>query len=169
MVPRWCYQARSGQASTGIHLGHCQTDSMLHSYWEGPGTTQIWWAEEDRLIERQALQTRTASSSIIQRHVRVAANINISQHHHHHHGGPSVSRMTLSVPLICGYGSGSAGRSWTCRAVRSLGTGSSHLSLGYRLPSGGVLWRIVLDGDALPLAQMTQIVKVCASAVCSEQ
>ena len=27
----------------------------------------------------------------------------------HHHGGPSVSRMTLSVPLICGYGSGSAG------------------------------------------------------------
>ena len=69
---------------------------------------------------------------------------------HHHHGGPSVSRMTLSVPLICGYGSGSAGRSWTCRAVRSLGTGSSHLSLGYRLPSGGVLWRTVLDGDALP-------------------
>ena len=41
-----------------------------------------------------------------------------------------VSRMTLSVPLICGYGSGSAGRSWNCRAVRSLGTGSSHLSLG---------------------------------------
>ena len=80
--------------------------------------------------------------------------------HHHHHGGPSVSRMTLSVPLICGYGSGSAGRSWTCRAVRSLGTGSSHLSLGYRLPSGGVLWRTVLDGDALPLAQMTQIVFV---------
>ena len=75
-----------------------------------------------------------------------------------HHGGPSVSRMTLSVRLICGYGSGSAGRSWTCRAVRSLGTGSSHLSLGYRLPSGGVLWRTVLDGDALPLAQMTQIV-----------
>ena len=75
----------------------------------------------------------------------------------HHHGGPSVSRMTLSVPLICGYGSGSAGRSWTCRAVRTLGTGSSHLSLGYRLPSGGVLWRTVLDGDALPLAQMTQI------------
>ena len=34
---------------------------------------------EDRLIERQALQTRTASSSIIRRHVRVAANINISQ------------------------------------------------------------------------------------------
>ena len=62
------------------------------------------------------------------------------------------------MPLICGYGSGSAGRSWTCRAVRSLGTGSSHLSLGYRLPSGGVLWRTVLDGDALPLAQMTQIV-----------
>ena len=88
---------------------------------------------------------------------------------HHHHGGPSVSRMTLSVPLICGYGSGSAGRSWTCRAVRSLGTGSSHLSLGYRLPSGGVLWRTVLDGDALPLVQMTQIVKVCASAVCPEQ
>ena len=74
-----------------------------------------------------------------------------------HHGGPSVSRMTLSVPLICGYGSGSAGRSWTCRAVRRLGTGSSHLSLGYRLPSGGVLWQTVLDGDALPLAQMTQI------------
>ena len=90
-------------------------------------------------------------------------------HHHDHHGGPSVSRMTLSVPLICGYGSGSAGRSWTCRAVRSLGTGSSHLSLGYRLPSGGVLWRTVLDGDALPLAQMTQILKVCASAVCPEQ
>ena len=88
---------------------------------------------------------------------------------HHHHGGPSVSRMTLSVPLIHGYGSGSAGRSWTCRAVRSLGTGSSHLSLGYRLPSGGVLWWTVLDGDALPLAQMTQIVKVCASAVCQEQ
>ena len=77
---------------------------------------------------------------------------------HHHHGGPSVSRMTLSLPLICGYGSGSAGRSWTYRAVRSLSTGSSHLSLGYRLPSGGVLWRTVLDGDALPLAQMTQIV-----------
>ena len=89
--------------------------------------------------------------------------------HHHHHGGPSVSRMTLSVPLICGYGSGSAGRSWTCRAVRSLGTGSSHLSLGYRLPSGGVLWRTVLDGDALPLAQITQIVKVCFNAVCPEQ
>ena len=71
--------------------------------------------------------------------------------------------MTLSVPLICGYGSGSAGRSWTCRAVRSLGTGSSHLSLGYRLLNGGVLWRTVLDGDALPLAQMTQIVKVCAT------
>ena len=88
---------------------------------------------------------------------------------HHHHGGPSVSRMTLSVPLICGYGSGSAGRSWTCRAVRSLSTGSSHLSLGYRLPSGGVFWRTVLDGDALPLPQMTQIVKVCASAVCPEQ
>ena len=86
-----------------------------------------------------------------------------------YHGGPSVSRMTLSVPLICGYGSGSAGRSWTCTAVRSLGTGSSHLSLGYRLPSGGVLWRTVLDGDALPVAQMTQIVKVCASAVCPEQ
>ena len=34
---------------------------------------------EDRLIERQALQTRAASSSIIRRHVRVAANINISQ------------------------------------------------------------------------------------------
>ena len=34
---------------------------------------------KDRLIERQALQTRTASSSIIRRHVRVAANINISQ------------------------------------------------------------------------------------------
>ena len=34
---------------------------------------------EDRLIERQALQTRTASSSIIRRHVRVAANIYISQ------------------------------------------------------------------------------------------
>ena len=34
---------------------------------------------EDRLIEHQALQTRTASSSIIRRHVRVAANINISQ------------------------------------------------------------------------------------------
>ena len=34
---------------------------------------------EDRLIERQALQTRTASSSTIRRHVRVAANINISQ------------------------------------------------------------------------------------------
>ena len=30
-------------------------------------------------------------------------------HHHHQHGGPSVSRMTLSVLLICGYGSGSAG------------------------------------------------------------
>ena len=86
-----------------------------------------------------------------------------------YHGGPSVSRMTLSVPLICGYGSDCAGRSWTCRAVRSLGTGSSHLSLGYRLPSGGVLWRTVLDCDALPLAQMTQIVKVCASAVCPEQ
>ena len=55
--------------------------------------------------------------------------------------------MTLSVPLICGYGSGSAGRSWTCRAVRSLGTGSSHLSLGYRLPSGGVLWRTVLGNN----------------------
>ena len=94
---------------------------------------------------------------------------NHHHHHYHHHGGPSVSRMTLSVPLICGYGSGSAGRSWTRRAVRSLGTGSSHLSLGYRLPSGGVLWRTVLDGDALPLAQMTQIVKVCASAVCPEQ
>ena len=85
---------------------------------------------------------------------------NHRNHHHHHHGGPSVSRMTLSVPLICGYGSGSAGRSWTCRAVRSLGTGSSHLSLGYRLSSGGVLWRTVLDGDALPLAQMTQIVSL---------
>ena len=34
---------------------------------------------EDRLIELQALQTRTASSGIIRRHVRVAANINISQ------------------------------------------------------------------------------------------
>ena len=34
---------------------------------------------EDRLIERQALQIRTASSSIIRRHVRVAANINIIQ------------------------------------------------------------------------------------------
>ena len=84
MIPRRCYQARSGQASTGIHLGHCQTDSTLHSHWEGPGTTQIWSTEktnprEDRLIERQALQTRTASSSIIRRHVRVAANINISQ------------------------------------------------------------------------------------------
>ena len=90
-------------------------------------------------------------------------------HHHHHHGGPSVLRMTLSVLLICGYLSFSAGRSWTCRAVCSLGTRSSHLSLGYRLPSGGVLWRTVLDGDALPLAQMTQIVKVCASAVCPEQ
>ena len=66
--------------------------------------------------------------------------------------------IICAVPLICGYGSGSAGRSWTCRAVRSLGTGSSHLSLGYRLPSGGVLWRTVLGGDALPLAQMTQIV-----------
>ena len=75
---------------------------------------------------------------------------------HHHHGGPSVSRMTLSVPLICGYGSGSAGRSWTCRAVRSLGTGSSHLSLGYRLPSGGVLWRTVLDGDALPSLEVKE-------------
>ena len=29
---------------------------------------------EDRLIERQALETRTASSSIIRRHMRVAAN-----------------------------------------------------------------------------------------------
>lgn len=34
---------------------------------------------EDRLIERQALQTRTASSSIIRRQLRVATNINISQ------------------------------------------------------------------------------------------
>ena len=81
-----------------------------------------------------------------------------TSYHHHHHGGPSVSRTTLSVPLICGYRSGSAGRSWTCRAVRSLGTGSSHLLLGYRLPSGDVLWWTVLDGDALPLGQMTQIV-----------
>ena len=30
--------------------------------------------------------------------------------HHHHHGGPSVSRMILSVPLIYGYRSDSAGR-----------------------------------------------------------
>ena len=69
------------------------------------------------------------------------------------------------MPLICGYGSGSAGRSWTCRAVRSLGTGSSHLSLGYRLPSGGVLWRTVLDGDALPLVLMTQIVEELQSSL----
>ena len=34
---------------------------------------------EDRLIEQQALQARTASSSIIRRHMRMAANINISQ------------------------------------------------------------------------------------------
>ena len=62
--------------------------------------------------------------------VHTYAHTFLFHHHHHHHGGPSVSRMTLSVPLICGYGSGSAGRSWTCRAVRSLGTGSLHLSLG---------------------------------------
>ena len=84
MVPRWCYQARSGQASTGIHLGHCQTASTLHSHWEGPGTSRSGRPKktnprEDRVIERQALQTRTASSCIIRRHVRVAANISISQ------------------------------------------------------------------------------------------
>ena len=84
MVPRWCYQARSGQASTGIHLGHCQTDSTHTATGRvqerrrsgRPKKTNL---REDRLIERQALQTRTASSSIIRRHVRVAANINISQ------------------------------------------------------------------------------------------
>ena len=43
------------------------------------GRTKKTNPREDRLIERQALQTRTASSSIIRRHVRVAANINISQ------------------------------------------------------------------------------------------
>ena len=112
------------------------------------------------------MSTYTVEQTCTQRHTSM---YKCHHHHHHHHGGPSVSRMTISVPLICGYRSGSAGQSWTCRAVRSLGTGSSHLSLGYRLPSGGVLWRTVLDGDALPLAQMTQIVKVCASAVCPEQ
>ena len=127
-------------------------------------------------------KARSASRETIQLHSKVqfqifdkhlAAPPTVSNSHaqvvREHHGGPSVLRMTLSVPLICGYGSGSAGRSWTCRAVRSLGTESSHLSLGYRLPSGGVLWRTVLDGDALPLARMTQIVKACASAVCPEQ
>ena len=48
----------------------------------------------------------------------VETEVDLSQVWNHHHGGPSVSRMTLSVPLICGYGSGSSGRSWTCRAVR---------------------------------------------------
>ena len=66
-------------------------------------------------------------------------------------------------------------REWLCRPILDLQSRaqSGHWKLsfvtGYRLPSGGILWRTVLDGDALPLAQMTQIVKVCASAVCPEQ
>ena len=66
---------------------------------------------------RQQKHTRHAPSTKI-RYLNVATSMvalrNGHHHHHHHHGGPSVSRMTLSVPLICGYGSGSAGRSWTC-------------------------------------------------------
>ncbi|KAK7106755.1 hypothetical protein V1264_017975 [Littorina saxatilis] len=84
MVPRWCPQARSGQATSRVHLGHCQTDSTFHSHWEGPGKTHPGQPKkttprEDRLIERLALQTRTASSSIIRRQLRVATNTNISQ------------------------------------------------------------------------------------------
>ena len=82
MVPRWCYQARSGQASTGIHLGHVR---LIQRYTatgrvqerRRSGRPKKTNPREDRLIE-QALQTRTASSSIIRRHVRVAASI-ISQ------------------------------------------------------------------------------------------
>ncbi|KAK7106326.1 hypothetical protein V1264_017592 [Littorina saxatilis] len=44
-----------------------------------PGRPKKKTPREDRLIERLALQTRTASSSIIQRQLRVATNTNISQ------------------------------------------------------------------------------------------
>ena len=70
MVPRWCYQARSGQASTGIHLSHCQTDSTLHSHWEGPGTTQIWLTEEDKPTWRSSHWTTSPAdkNSLLQHH-----------------------------------------------------------------------------------------------------
>ena len=57
---------------------------------------------EDRLIERQALQTRTASSSIIRRHVRVAANINISQQtiRNRLHGFNLSSRLPAVRPRL---------------------------------------------------------------------
>ena len=58
---------------------------------------------------------------------------------------------------ICGYGSDSAGQSWTCRAMRKLGTGSLQLSLRQRVLSGSVLWRTVLGGNTLPLGKMMQI------------
>ena len=140
----------------------------LHNLWTATGNSlhNIWSATGNNLHNTTyEQQPHTIYAAQHMNSKRRPSTLN----NPHHHGGPSVSRMALSVPLICGYGSGSAGRSWTCRAVRSLGTGSSHLSLGYKLPSGGVLWRTVLDGDALPLAQMMQIVKVCASAVCPEQ
>ena len=38
--------------------------------------------------------------------------------------------LGLEDDILCVYGSESAGRSWTCRAVRRLGTGNSQLSLG---------------------------------------
>ncbi|KAK7115972.1 hypothetical protein V1264_001738 [Littorina saxatilis] len=44
-----------------------------------PGRPKKTTPREDRLIERLALQTRTASSSIIRRQLRVATNTNISQ------------------------------------------------------------------------------------------
>ncbi|KAK7092267.1 hypothetical protein V1264_008043 [Littorina saxatilis] len=44
-----------------------------------PGRPKKTTPREDRLIERLALQTKTASSSIIRRQRRVATNINISQ------------------------------------------------------------------------------------------
>ena len=70
MVPRWCYQARSGQASTDIHLGHCQTDSTLHSHWEGSGTTQIWSTEEDKPTWRSSHWTTSLAdkNSLFQHH-----------------------------------------------------------------------------------------------------
>ena len=85
------------------------------------------------------------------------------------HGGPSVSRMTLSVPLICGTGvalQADPGLAEPC-AVWALEVLICRWDTGCQVVAFS--GQTVLDGDALPLAQMTQIVKVCASSVCAEQ
>ena len=90
MVPRWCYQARSGQASTGIHFGHCQTDSTLHSHWEGPGTTQTWSTEEDKPMWRSSHWTTSPAdkNSLFQHHSKAREGGCSHQHQPEDHTEP---------------------------------------------------------------------------------